>query len=616
MRVSWRLVVLDLVVVCAAAAALLAATVAVSGAASAQSSPERVVSYDTTIAIERGGSILVTERIVYDFGSDVRHGIFREIPDRFRYDDRSDRIYPIQVRSVQSPDAPAQYTVDNTGSLLSIRIGDPGQTVTGVHTYTLTYLVRDSLNAFADHDELYWNATGNQWGVPIGEATVRVTAPAAVTRAACFAGPAGSASACQQARIAGGAASFAQAGLGPHQGLTVVVAIPKGVVAPPLPLLRQRWSLAQAFALTPVTVGVSAGLLEVLVIIGAVVTARRRHRSNSRSAARSAGHKPAPGGEPVPLPPRGQPALESGPPEDVRPGQAGTLLDGAANPRDVTGTIVDLAVRGYLRIADAPAAGSMPDWRLARLAKTGGLLDYEQILLDGLFLDPATDDGRPGVLLSELGSTFAVPLKEAQDALYKDVAARGWFTARPDRVRRRWLTIGAALLAAGAVATVITAASSHLGLIPIPVALAGLLLIGCARWMPARTATGTDLARRLLGFRDYLAAGHAFPAGQEKLLEDYLPYAIVFGCTEQWADITASLGDADRAPAWYRSSQPYSPGSMSSFSRSSYYFSPVHHFATAASTWIASTASASGRSGFSGGGYSGGGGGGGGGGSW
>jgi uncharacterized membrane protein len=148
------------------------------------------------------------------------------------------------------------------------------------------------------------------------------------------------------------------------------------------------------------------------------------------------------------------------------------------------------------------------------------------------------------------------------------------------------------------------------------VALAGLLLIGCARWMPARTATGTDLARRLLGFRNYLAAGQAFPAGQEKLLEDYLPYAIVFGCTEQWADITASLGDADRAPAWYRSSQPYSPGSMSSFSRSSHYFSPVHYFATAASTWIASAASASGRSGFSGGGYSGGGGGGGGGGSW
>jgi len=614
--------VLDAAVVCAAAAAILAVTVAASGAAIARSSPERILSYDTTIAIQRGGSILVTERIVYDFGGDVRHGIFREIPDRFRYDGRSDRIYPIQVRSVRSPDAPAQYTVDDSGSLLSIRIGDPGQTITGVHTYTLTYVVRDSLNGFAKYDELYWNATGNQWGVPIGRATVRVTAPAAAIRAACFAGPAGSARSCQQAGIARGAASFAQAGLGPHQGLTVVVAIPKGVVPPPRLLLRQRWSLAQAFALTPVTVGVSAGLLEVLLILGAVVAARRRHRSNSRSAARPAGHKPAGGGEPVPPPARGQPALESGPPEDVRPGQAGTLLDGAANPRDVAGTIVDLAVRGYLRIEDATLTGSMPDWRLARLGRAGGLLDYEQILLDGLFLNPATDRARRSVLLSELGSAFAVPLKEAQDALYKDVAARGWFTARPDRVRRRWLTIGAALFAAGAVATVITAASSHLGLIPIPVALAGLLFIGCARWMPARTAKGTDLARRLLGFRNYLTAGPAgpaspaSPAGQHDLLEDYLPYAIVFGCTGQWADLTASLADADRAPAWYRSSLPYSPGSMSSFSRSSYYFSPVHHFATAASMWIASTASASGRSGFSGGGFSGGGGGGGGGGSW
>ena len=77
--------------------------------------------------------------------------------------------------------------------------------------------------------------------------------------------------------------------------------------------------------------------------------------------------------------------------------------------------------------------------------------------------------------------------------------------------------IGCVLFAAGAVAIVVAAASSHLGLIPVPVALAGLVLIGGARWMPARTAQGTELARLLLGFRRYLttaAAGQARPAGQ------------------------------------------------------------------------------------------------------
>ncbi len=264
------------------------------------------------------------------------------------------------------------------------------------------------------------------------------------------------------------------------------------------------------------------------------------------------------------------------------------------------------------------------DWRLVRLDKTGGLLDYEQILLDGLFGGATMDSGAgrygaPSTLLSELGPAFAGRLKQAQDALYADVSERGWFTTRPDRVRRIWLIIGCVLFVTGAAATVAAAAYSHLGLIPIPVALAGLVLIGCARWMPVRTAKGTDLARRLLGFRRYIttaAAGQAHPAGQHDLFDDYLPYAIVFGCTRQWADVTAALADADRAPLWYRSSQPFSPGTLSSLPRSAYYFSSMHHFATNTNNWIASHASSSGGSGFSGGGFSGGGGGGGGGGSW
>src|SRR6266581_5822946 len=307
---------------------------------------------------------------------------------------------PFDVRSVES-DAPAQYTVDSNGSSVSIKIGDPNQTVTGEHTYTLTYLVRGSLNGFADHDELYWNAVGNQWDVPIDRASVQVAAPAAVSRAACFAGPLGSANSCRQARITDEVARFTQARLGPYEGLTVVVAIPKGAVAPPHPVLRERWALQRAFALTPASVGASGGLLAVLVIAGAVVLARSRRRS--QPAFYPGGGSMAPTDEVPPQPEDDLPPMGSAPPEDIPPGQAGTLLDGVANPRDVTGTIVDLAVRGYLRIEDAPRGQTHQDWRLVRLSKTGGLMDYEQMLLDGLFRDATTDSGAAPTLLSELG---------------------------------------------------------------------------------------------------------------------------------------------------------------------------------------------------------------------
>ena len=614
---SIRLLLSGSAVVCAIVAAVLAAFLAVPRGASAQGDGERITSYDAGISIQRDGAILVTEQITYDFGSSQRHGIIRAIPVRLTYNGSYDRIYGVDVQSVDSP-----YTVDNNGSYVSIKIGDPNKTVTGEHTYTLTYLVSGSLNAFADHDELYWNVVGNQWGVPIDKAAVQVDAPVNVSRAACFAGPLGSTAPCQHAGISRGVADFTQAGLGPNEGLTVVVAIPKGVAASPGPVLRERWSLRRAFAVTPVSAGVAGGLLAVLAVLGAMVLARGRDRRYSRSAARVVDGTAVQAEEAVPLSGDGEPAMQSAPPEDVRPGQAGTLLDGVANPRDVTGTIVDLAVRGYLRIDDAEEA-TPRDWRLVRLDKTGGLLDYEQILLDGLFKSDTTV--KTSTLLSELGPEFTDYLKRAQDALYTDVAKRGWFTAPPDLVRRKWVVIGCALLVIGAAAVAVAAATSHLGLIPVPVALAGLALIGCAHWMPVRTAKGTDLARRLLGFRRYIttatpgqvpAAGQA-PAGQHEAFEDYLPYAIVFGCTKQWADVTAALAGADRAPSWYRSRQPYSPGTLTTLSGSGYYFSSMHHFATNTSNWISSAASGgSGSSGFSGGGFSGGGGGGGGGGSW
>jgi len=650
-RTFCRRLLAGVAVACAFAVTVLASSRATSAGASAQSGAERIVSYDAGIAIQGDGSILVTEHITYDFGSDLRHGIFRVIPARVRYNGSYDRIYPVDVRSVES-DTATDYTVESSGSAVGVRIGDPNQTVTGVHAYWLTYLVRGGLNGFADHDELYWNAVGNRWDVPIDQVSVRVSAPAGVIQAACFAGPPGSTDACEQAAVTDEVAQFSQAGLGPGEGLTVVVAIPKGVVTSPGPILRERWSMQRAFALTPVSAGATGGLLAVLAVLVALVLARGRDRRYPRPAADVVGGTPVPAdvveGVPVPaddaapvaeddavpLSGRDEPAMEFAPPPGVRPGQAGTLLDEVANPRDVTGTIVDLAVRGYLRIEDAaldraarhpeadPPWEDNTDWRLTRLDKTGGLLDYEQILLDGLFQDAATGSDRPSTRLSELGPGFAGRLKQAQDALYADVARRGWFTARPDRVRRRWLIIGGVIFTAGTAAVAVAAASSHLALIPVPVAVAGVVLICCARWMPARTAKGTDLARRLQGFRNYLtslAAEPASAASQAGLLDDYLPYAIVFGCTKQWAEVSAAVSDADRAPSWYRTSGRYAPGRLSSSSRSAYYLSSMHQFATTTNNWIAThsaSSGGSGSSGFSGGGFSGGGGGGGGGGSW
>jgi len=584
---------------------------------------EWITSYAARIRIQRDGSILVTETITYDFGSDWRHGIFRVIPVRYRYNGSYDRIYPLAVRSVWSPDAPDQYRVRDDGSAVRIRIGDPDRTITGQHTYTLSYRVRGALTALPGRDKLSWNAVGTQWDVVIGRATVQVSAPVAVTRAACFAGPSGSARSCQRAGIAGGIAGFGQPGLGRHEGLTVVVAIPSGAVGAAGPLLRERWTWQRAFALTPVSAGAAGGLLAVLAAAAGLILARRRRYGPYGGLAAQVVDARA--GQAAPAFGRGQPPMVPAPPAELRPGQAGALLHAVISPRDVTATIVDLAVRGYLRIETAAGAGRhlRPDWRLVRLKKAGCLLDYEQILLDALFHEAKFQHRAKSTLLSELGPDFARRLKQAHDALYADVADRGWFTARPDQVRNKWRAIGVVMLVAGLVAVIVAAAGNyHLGLVPVPAVLAAMVLIGSSRWMPVRTAEGAALARRVEGFRGFIqtaAATQAPSAGQPDSVYDYLPYAIIFGCTPQWAAMTAALAVTGRAPSWYRTSGPFLPDTFCSLPRQAYYFSAFHRVTTASSSWLASHAGSTGGGGFSGGGFSGGvggGGGGGGGGSW
>ena len=624
MRTFLRLVLLGPVVAGAIVAAALAVILAAPAGAGAQGSPERIVSYDTAFTIQSDGSVLVNEQIVYDFGSDMRHGIIREIPVRSRYNGSYDRLYPLTVRSVQSPDAPAQYKVENNGSVASIRIGDPGVLITGMHTYRLTYVLRGALNAFASHDELYWNATGNQWGVPIGQATVRVSAPVAVTRAVCFAGPRGSTSSCQQGGITDGVAHFTQAGLGPHEGVTVAVAIPAGVVVPARPVLQERWSFQRAFAATPDMLGVSGGLLLILVIAGAVIVLVKHRDRRPPVPAAGLPWETAGGSD--------QPAIEAGPPEGLRPAQAGVLLTGLAGSREITGTIVDLAVRGYLRIEDVPGAAASRDLQLVRLGEPSGqggyLLDYERILLDGLFEDAAqestdavaeprdagADSGTVSVRLSSLSMGWS--LRQVRNALYADAAGLGWFTGRPDRVRRRWRVAGWLVFVISVLLLLLVAIGGDGGLLPIPLVLAGLAMIVGARWMPVRTAKGKYLAARLRRFRDHIraaAVSQAHPAGHDDVLFGYLPYAIVFRCTDDWATVTAALTEADQTPSWYRSSRPLGVGDMALLARSAYFFTYHHAAAHSVTTW--SPTSASGGSGFSGG-FSGGGGGGGGGGSW
>ena len=401
--------------------------------------------FDVNIVIEPSGDLLITETIVQEFGSTPRHGIIRFIPNRLRYDDEFDRVYPIELLSVNAspPNTPTDVETTDENGNFSIRIGDPDTEITGRHTYEIVYRVQGAMNGFADHDELFWNAIGDQWEQSIGEMNVRVSGPAGITRVACFQGTFGSTTPCGQAQITKkGDAVFSQSNLPAFQAMSVVTAMPPGTVESTAPILDERWSLDKAFSRTPVTVGGGMGLL-VLVVggLGFVMWRRGRDvRFKGSQIDQVMGGAADAETQPVPLFEKNVDVVEFAPPEDLRPGQVGTLIDEEANTLDVSATIVDLAVRKYLVIEEIPKTWLLgkADWNLRLLPEPEGdhLLPYEQKLRDGLF-----EDGDQ-VELSELRKTFAERLQEVKDALYNDMVSRKWFLRRPDRVRQIWVVIG------------------------------------------------------------------------------------------------------------------------------------------------------------------------------
>ena len=570
---------------------------------------EETERFDVRIVIESSGSLVVSETIVQQFGSTPRHGIFRFIPNRLRHDDTSDRIYPIQLISVTTSEGtPDDVETGEENGNFTIRIGDPDVEITGRHTYRIVYRVEGAMNGFPTHDELYWNAIGDRWEQQIRKMTVRVIGPTAVTRIACFQGPFGSTFRCDRAEIRDGKAVFSQANVPAFSALSVVVALPQGTVANTAPILEERWSLDRAFRRTPATVAGGIGLLALLVAgFGALMWMRGRD-------VRFRGSQVMGGPveteiQAVPLFEKGVSVVEFAPPEDLRPGQVGTLIDEEANTLDVSATIVDLAVRKYLVIEELEKTWFLgkADWKLRRLqpASEEKLLPYERKLLDGLF-----EDGDE-VELSDLRKKFAPRLQKVKDELYDDVVRRKWFRGRPDKVRQTWVGIGVGALLLGAGVTFVLARWTTFGILGIPLLIGGLLLIVGAKKMPARTAKGTAMTRRVNGFRVVIekAEEHMSKwAEQQNVFTRFLPYAVVFGVTDKWAKAFESLGEMPSDDmSWYVSSRVFV---YSQFADS------LDSFAVTTSGTISSTPSGSGGSGFGGGGFSGGGGGGGGGGSW
>ena len=545
--------------------------------AQGQYSGEYIRSYNVDITVEESGKIMVSETILYDFGSKERHGIFRTIP--YTIKNENGTTYAMEIGDISLTDeagVPYSYTDEDDGSELTFKIGDPDSTITGVHTYIIGYSVAGALRYFQKADELYWNAVGTKWEVPIQQSSVHVTLPKTISESdiefRCFKGPVESNLECL-AKISGHTLQFDTTDLAPAEGMTVVVQFPTGVVA----------------VLEPEEV-VDFGdtLLGKIVGIGVVVTAltwyllyplwlpfkwyRDGRDPSTRSGPVTASFDP--------------PKLNG---RKLTPAETGALIDEDVNIRELAATIVHLAQRGHFKIIEK----KQKEFELVKVETHPNgdmLLPFEMYLINGLFVS----GGSVKLKNAQLAST----MESVETSIYEQLIQNNYFPHNPKSVRKTYALI------------------TGLAIITFNILLA--MSAGFfGRIMPRKTLSGKEASHRAVSLKSFLESQERqlefqvkadLPAGRQVMFEKLLPYAIAFGVEKIWAERFKDL--TLKSTDWYQthSTDALTAGLLTNNLASS--FAPAFKSATTPAT------SSSGFSSGMSGGSSGGGGGGGGGGSW
>lgn len=554
-------------------------------------------SFDSNIAIQNDGKVHVIENISVDFQTE-RHGIYRDIPYVYNTDNK---LYTaIQIQGVLRDGKNEKYDIQINDSYIRVKVGDANRTITGSHTYTIEYITIGVLASYADHDEFYWNATGNNWGVPIDKATARVIlAKGQITKAACFIGDVGATDPCTFAQISPNEVSFKSEFLSLHQGLTIVSAFPKGTF--PILIVEKPKSLIEQL-LSPLGIGIFIGT----ILIGLIFILHRWY-----SVGRDFWHKNIPfatgEGERKPLGSHETVVVSFEPPQRLRPAEIGVLMDERADTLDVTATIIDLATRGYLTISEISKKWlfGTTDYLLSKKTKDEKeLLGYEKELIKRLF---ETGDE---VKMSELKTKFYDDLKVVKDKLYDTVVEKKLFTSDPEKTRTSHLVAGMILIFL--VIFIFTLLPKYLPYYIFSVlsgiGVIGIIVILFSRIMPRRSAKGRDLYLQARGYYRFISGAESYRQQffeKKNMFNEILPYAIVFGLTKKFAQAMQDMGIKSQQPTWYIGAHPFSTTVFSS---------SLNDFSNSFSSAMVSSPKGSGFS--SGGGFSGGGFGGGGGGSW
>ena len=615
---------------------------------------ERITEFNSVVDVLESGQLVVEETItVVSEKERIRHGIYRDFPTDYIDSSGKNHIVDFSVVSVERDNREESFHTKKTGNGVRVYMGSKNVLLpSGVHTYTLRYKTDRQIGFFDDHDELYWNVTGNGWIFPIKQAsvTISIPAPGGIRNFEMYTGAAGARDSYGKlVRQSSDSITLATtAPLPPQSGFTVVVSWPKGLVKNPGALQRFLWSFRDSLFLILAVLGT------ILLFVYYFINWQR------------VGRDPKPGT----IIPRFKP------PADLSPAAARYVLKMSYDKKALAALLVNMAVKGVVKIEQ-----QKKEYTLFLLTReTARLSPGEQVVRNALF-----GGSKKIRLVRKNNESIQKAIVGLQKILRRDVANIYFKLNRTVLIPGIILTIGIIICVVLASQDVSAAATITLwitmwsvgvtllfyqmiekwraalrrgsGILPklsalivtlffLPffggwclgasvlyksVPLPGIfifcflfiLTIAFAYLIKAFTIPGRKILDELEGLKMYLTLAEKDrlnllnpPEKTPELFEKLLPWALVLDVEQQWCDqfseIFTRMNKQEHShyqPMWYSSSYGFTANSFSSSLGD-----------TLASTISASSVAPGSSSGFSsgggGGGFSGGGGGGGGGGGW
>jgi len=547
---------------------------------------ERILSFHSEIVISQDSWIEVTETIrVRAEGNRIRRGIYRDFPTE--YYDRLGNRYEVDFHplAVLRNDASESFHSQNYRNGVRTYFGSSDRFIDqGVHTYRFRYRASRMLGFFEEHDELYWNVTGFDWAFPIDEASATVRfnfdVPASDVSVTAFTGPYGSSGSDYRSQVdADGVAQFAaNSPLSELNGLTIVVMWPKGFVAAPTIIQRTGWILKDNLNLLIVLAGF-AGMLAYYIPVW------RRYGKD---------------------PEEGVLVTRYEPPEGFSPASLRYIRQMYYDDKVMTAAVVNLAVKGYLRINDLGSEHTL--FKLDPELGAPPLAAGEQELYESLF-----KDGKRVVLEEDNHELLGGARSAHRKSLGQDYKSH-YFRLNG------LLNIPAILIVLAATLLALAIGGRPSFVVIAVVVLMFLTMVMFAIIMKRPTMRGRQILDQMLGFKDYLEVAEKYelnlrnpPEKTPQLFEAYLPYALALGVEQRWAEKFAAVLDAVRAP----DGRGYQPDWYSGSWDNSNMRTNISSMSSGLDSAISSSVTPPGSSsGGGGGGFSGGGGGGGGGGGW